>query len=284
MNVKKQTRIKFPLLKEVVEHIYIVAYKEDVTKLQNALSKEGFKSTVIRYTYTEEEKKYSPIIRGLLTHSIAWKCCAKNSGLTIVVEADFVPVKGFSCLPVPFDINRKDESWGWLYTCGPALYDLYRDGFARGHSAAPVATLLGPTIAKVLLDFASEYLKKKNPYQYSPWDTQVRIYAQKRGIMSFLPFRNYGEHGGIPDPDHKLAGLTATHRADVLYGKLHFLPPYAKGSKIKFLKTRMWAKSRGFGRLVLGRYIERPTLIRTKGFHNKYRLLLYSLNRLLSFY
>ncbi len=274
-----------PLLKEVVEHVYIVAYKEETKELEKSFLKEGFEYTVIRPKYTKEEKKYSPIIRCLLNHTNAWKRCTEHKGLVIVTEADFVPVVGFADLPIPFDIRYKDTTWGWLYACGPVLYELRKKVFARGHSAAPVATLLGSNVARILLDFATIELENHDPHEYSLWDTYIRMYAQKkRGVISYIPFRHYGEHGGMPNPEHKKAGLTSTHRADVLYGRLHFLPDYAQGSKKRFLVIRAYAKLRGIGRVLLGRYLEKPTLRKTKGIKHKLYLCKYGISRLLSIY
>ena len=108
------------------------------------------------------------------------------------------------------------------------------------------------------------------------------MFLQRRGINSYIAFRNYGEHGGYANPEHAHAGLAAiTHRADVLMSKLHFLPDYAGSKKSIFLKTRLYAKIRGWGRLLLLRVLEKPTLIHSR---QRWRLINYAVSRLLSIY
>lgn len=267
---------------DVVEDVYIVAYKEDVGALERALSQEGLRSTVLRAVYSDEESKYANIVRCLLNHRNAWRRCAECHTLSMVVEADFVPVKGLANLPVPFDLRKEGSALGWLYAGGPTLYDLDSDGFARGHAAAPVAIVLGPRTARVLLEFADEELRTHDPLQYFPFDTHIRVYLQKRGINSYLPYRNYGEHGGVPNPEHRAAGLASTHRADVLYGPLQFLPAYARGRRLAYLWTRYLAKARGVGRLLCGRYLHGHDLMRHRGIMPKLKVIGYSVGRLLS--
>ncbi|HEY9836036.1 MAG TPA: hypothetical protein V6D27_04010, partial [Vampirovibrionales bacterium] len=74
---------------------------------------------------------------------------------------------------------------------------------------------------------------------------------------------NYGEHGGRPNPEHRQNQLSSSHRADVLYGKLAFLPMYAGEAQegtLKCLGVRLQARLKGIGRLVTGRYIRLPVL------------------------
>lgn len=268
-------------LVDVVEHVYVVAYTEDTRPLEAALQSEGFESTVIRPEYTEAEKTYSQTVRVLLSHTNAWRRCAEHRGLTMVVEADFVPVQGLASLPLPFEAALSATAWGWLYTQGPVLYEMVAERYGRGHSASPVATLFGPETAQILLEFAAEEFEANDPHEYSLWDTRIGAYAKRRGARSYLGYRNYGEHGGLANPEHRRAGLTPTHRADVLWGKLLFLPPYARGSRATFARTRLWGKAWGIGRLVLGRYLQMATIRREQGWHHKWNLLRFSLFRLL---
>lgn len=267
-------------LRDVTACVYIVAYREDVGELQRALSGEGLRSVVIRPHYSEEERGYSAIVRCLLNHRNAWRECAASQALNMIVEADFVPVRGFARLPVPFDLNRQDRALGWLYACGPVLYDLDDQGYARGHAAAPVATLLGARTAGVLLEFAEAELSSHDPRDYIPFDTHIRVYLQQRGINSYLPWRHYGEHGGIPNPEHRTAGVAATHRADRLYGRLHFLPAYARGSRMRYRGVRLQAWLRGLGRLVLARYVHPRDILRHQGWRRRLGVVWYSVTRL----
>ena len=60
-------RAKEMVMNKIVEHVYIVAHKEDVSNLQQALVDEGLASTVVRGPYTEEQKGYSLAIRCLVS-------------------------------------------------------------------------------------------------------------------------------------------------------------------------------------------------------------------------
>ncbi|SDX70571.1 hypothetical protein SAMN05421783_1642 [Thiocapsa roseopersicina] len=216
----------------------------------------------------------------------AWRVCQTRK-LTLVVEADFVPCQGFADFPLPFSETMSTCAWGWLYSCGPTIYEMIemdRCIYARGHSAAPVATLVCAEAARLLIEFAEKELTERNPNNYSYWDTYARMYLQRRGVNSYIAFRNYGEHGGIPNPEHKHAGLTAnTHRADVLMSPLHFLPDYAKGSKFAFIKTRCYAKARGWGRLFFMRILEKNTLM-TVSLRQRYEFVKFAVSRLISLY
>jgi hypothetical protein len=84
-----------------------------------------------------------------------------------------------------------------------------------------------------------------------------------------MPFHCYGEHGGLPNREHRAAGvgmssrwdlarrlgLGRNHHADVLDAPLLFLPPYAQGSRFRYLRVRLEAKAAGLLRLVAGRTI-----------------------------
>ena len=74
-----------------------------------------------------------------------------------------------------------------------------------------------------------------------------------------MPFRNYGEHGGLPNLEHQQNRLSKAHRADVLYGKLAFAPMYAKVNgqvnRWQWLKGRAYGRIKGFGRLLLLKYL-----------------------------
>ncbi len=271
---------------DCIKKVFIVAYKEDTSSLETALKKEGFRSIfVIRPSYTQTELEYSRTSRCLLNHKNAWTKFCKNDGLFMVLEADFVPVIGMGQLPLVFDINQKEIACGWLYSGGPRLYELYPNNYGRGHSAGTVAMIMGAKTARVLINFADEEFIKHDPRKHTLWDTYIRMYAQKYGIMSFMPYRSYGEHGGTPNPEHAAAGINPIHRADVLWGPLHFLPLYAKGSSIKFSYHRVVAKMRGVARLLVGRYIELALLKNSNiSIRKKINMIVYSVKRLISIY
>lgn len=46
------------------------------------------------------------------------------------------------------------------------------------------------------------------------------------------------------------------HHAECLLGPLAFLPPYARGSRMRYLRTRLVAKFVGFARVLIGRVVE----------------------------
>ncbi len=91
------------------------------------------------------------------------------------------------------------------------------------------------------------------------------------GAKCFMPYRQYGEHGGVSNPEHAKSligfakritilgrlGLGKNHHAETLYGPLQFLPLYAGGSRIRFLVIRLEAKVIGLLRLLGGRVVSK---------------------------
>lgn len=270
-------------IKQHVEQVYVVAYREDTRLLEAALRQEGLPYTVLRATYSGEQLEYSRTVRCLLNHKEAWTRCLQHKGLCMVVEADFVPVVGLAKLPLPFDIDKKERAWGWCYAGGPRLYEFDEKGFARGHAACPVATILGAETAKVLIEFAEHELETHDPREWSGWDCAIQHYALSRGIQSFIPYRNYGEHGGLPNPEHTAHGISPGHQAEALWGRLYFLPMYAKGSKTRYLYFRAHAKMKGFARILAGRFVE-PGLLKALPLRLRVRYLAFGVARLLSVY
>jgi hypothetical protein len=271
-------------LKDVVEKVYIVAYRENTEKLEFALRKEGFSVAVVRPNYTMKELTYSQSTRVLINHLNAWRCCANHQGLTIIVEADFVPCKRMGESPLPFDITMMHHAWGWLYAVGPTIYELIKYQkkiYARGHAAGAVAIILGPEAAKIFVEFGERELFEKDPFSYSVWDTYIRMYAQQRGIYGFIAYRNYGEHGGVPNPEHKKAGLPSTNRSEVMMSALCFMPEYANNNILKYMMIRIYAKLRGVGRLLFFRFLEISTL-RKATYSERYQLIKYAVVRLIT--
>jgi hypothetical protein len=198
---------------------------------------------------------YSRVMQALVNHANAWRIAASRSLPTIVMEPDFVPVRGFGDLPVPVPPEKFDDSIAYLYSVGPEVWDLAGAGVARGHGGGVVALLIPPRVASALLEFFEEEVKANTVGKYRPWDSGLGYWLLKRGVESYIPYRHYGEHGGIGNPEHAQFGLGRSHRADALQGTLSFIPPYAKGSALRFWRTRIGARLWGALRLVCGRFL-----------------------------
>lgn len=259
------------VLREGVRQALILAYKEDTQLLESALKEEGFSVTVLRAVYSEDEMKYSRTIRCLLNHCNGWQRASKEEGYSLIVEADFVPCRHFGELPVPFDpMLHGPDAWAFLYAGGPRVFKRHPDGALQGHASCPVAYLISPAVAQKLCQYADDELKRQGDLTtYSLWDTQFQWHLMGMGAVCFMPYRQYGEHGGISNPEHaksnvgfakRLAllgklGLGNNHRAETLYGPLRFLPTYAKGSRLLFWTIRLEAKITGLFRLISGRVV-----------------------------
>jgi hypothetical protein len=233
----------------------IVAYKEDTASLRKALLAEGFCVDEVRGPYTSEQLKFCGIMRCLVNHANAWRIAAERGRPTIIVEADFVPVKSFGDLPAPVPAGKLDNSLAYLYSVGPQIWDLAGINVARGHGGGTVALLIPPRVALMLLQFFDEELKANPLGKYSPFDTKIGYWLMNKGVESYIPYRHYGEHGGIGNPEHAAAGLGRPHQADALQGRLAFLPMYAKGSALRFWKSRIRARLWGVLRLLCGRFL-----------------------------
>jgi hypothetical protein len=197
--------------------------------------------------------------------------------MSLIVEADFVPVKGFGCLPLPFNPENSDAGIAWLYTCAPQIYSISNDGFAEGYSTSMVAYIATPQAAAALIDLADQVSQDPGPYNYSPWDSSIDSFLRAKGLRNYVPFRNYGEHGGLPNLEHQRFGLSKVHRADILFADLALLPAYAaQGSRLSFRKERLLARLKGIGRLVLGKYL-RPAIFLESSY--SWRLLRWALVR-----
>jgi len=242
-------------LREVASGVVIVAHNEDTIQLRNALHADGFSVEEVRGPYPQEQLSYSGAMRCLVNHANAWRIAASRRQPTIVVEADFVPVRGFGSLPAPVPSTRWDTSLAYLYSVGPQVWDLASTGVARGHGGGAVALLIPPKVAELLLVFFQEELRSNPLGQYSPWDTKTGYWLKDRGVESYIPYRHYGEHGGIGNHEHAGSGLGRPHHADAIQGRLAFLPAYANGSVLRFWKTRVRARSWGFLRLLIGRFL-----------------------------
>jgi hypothetical protein len=185
---------------------------------------------------------------------------------TLIVEADFVPVLGFGKLPLPFNLNQSNVGVCWLYTCAPQVYSVSAEGYAEGFSVSTVAYIVTSQSAQYLLELAEEIREKVGATAYSSWDSTIDGFLRAKSLKNYIPLRNYGEHGGIPNPEHHKNGLSATHQADVLYGKLAFVPLYAAGEnsrQLKFLSVRLQARLKGIARLASGKFLRVPVVQRS---------------------
>jgi hypothetical protein len=256
-------------LRELVARTVILAYCEDTAALEAALQAEGFSPEVQRPSYTATELTYSRTIRCLLNHAQAWKRAATTQGYTLIVEADFVPCRGIGARPPPFDPATSGEAaWAFLYGGGPRIFRVLPQGSLPGHAACPVAYIVSPAVGAMLAAYAKDELVRQGDLtRYSLWDTQFQWHLMGKGATCFVPFRHYGEHGGLPNPEHhgagtgalgrfawsKKLGIGGNHHAECLVGPLAFLPWYARGSRGRFHWTRFVARVTGFVRVLTGR-------------------------------
>lgn len=271
-------------LVDQVSKVLIIAYRESTQVLEAAIAQEGFECEVVRQVDREELRGSSPSYLCMLNHQRAWRQAAEAEQPTLIIEADFVPVEGMGKLPVPYEPDDQNMGITWLYTCAPQIYSVSERGYARGFSTAMVAYILTPRSAAALVEMVEEIRATSGADAYTTWDSQVEGFLRSRQFRNYIPFRNYGEHGGRPNPEHRQNGLSAVHRADVLYGKLAFLPPYAvqedgRGSQLQLLSARLQARLKGIARLARGRFL-RFKIVRTSSVPG--RLIGFALRRQLS--
>lgn len=235
--------------------VLIVAHKDDTAPLRMALLAEGFSVDEVRGPYTTEQMTYSAVMQALVNHANAWRIAAGRDRPTIIVEPDFVPVIGFGDLPVPVPSGKFGDSLAYLYSVGPEVWDLAGADLARAHCGGVVALLIPPKVASLLLQFFDQELELNAVGKYRPWDSGMGYWLLERGIESYIPYRHYGEHGGIGNPEHARFGMGRVHRADALLGRLAFLPTYAKGSAVRLWRIRIGARLWGGLRLLCGRLL-----------------------------
>jgi hypothetical protein len=254
-------------LSECIGKVLIIAYKENTEKNENYLTEQGFDYAVVRQVHLPEYKNFSPSYLCLMNHCSAWKIAEKEPKPTLIIEADFLPVKGFGSLPIPFDCKRTNTGVVWLYTCAPQIYSVSKEGYAVGYSTSMVAYIVTPIAAEYLLEFAQKIALDPGSFQYSSWDSSLEGYLRQKQLACYVPWRNYGEHGGKPNYEHKKAGLSAVHRADVLHGQLAFNPMYIESQshpRVVVLSSRLIARSKGISRLVLGKYLRWKVMLSSK--------------------
>jgi len=249
-------------LVDCIDQTFIIAYKEPTEQLTRSLTDAGCRCTVLRQVHQPGYETYSPSFLCLLNHRSAWELALRAEKPTLIVEADFVPVESFAKLPPPFDPTDKNVGIAWLYTCAAQAYSVIEKdngSFAQGYSTSMVAYVVTAKSARLLIELAAQVEKEPGPRAYSPWDSGIEYYLRDRGFYNYVPFRNYGEHGGLPNPEHGRNQLSKAHRADVLYGKLAFAPMYAcKNGAVNrwdWLKGRAYGRVKGIGRVLLLKYL-----------------------------
>lgn len=245
-----------------LDKVIIVAYRETVEQLEAAIANEGLMCEVQRQEDKPEYKGCAAAYRCMLNHHQAWEKAARSAKPTLIIEADYVPVVGLGQLPFPFNDQHGKVGVGWLYTCAPQMYSVTAEGFIQGYSTGLVAYIVTPEGAATLLGLVDEVIQKYGR-GYNVFDSYVDSYLRKYGFENYIPFRNYGEHGGIANPEHRKHGLSGVHRADVLYNKLAFTPAYAKHESL--LLARLKGRYKGIARLASGLFL-RPKIVRTSSY------------------
>ena len=102
-------------LSEVIDKVFIISNKLVTDKLISYLTEQGLSCQELRQQFIPEYKDYSSNYLALLNHENAWKEAIKYR-CTLIVEEDFVPVKRFGALPVPFDLGDRNFGICWVYT------------------------------------------------------------------------------------------------------------------------------------------------------------------------
>ena len=246
-------------LGQAIDRTFVIAYQEDTTCLESIFNREQLPYEVLRQVEGEMPSDFSRSYACLMNHAKAWRKIIETGKAALIIEADFVPVKGFAKLPMPCDVTDDRTGVAWLYTCASQLYSVTAAGFAEGFSVSTVAYVVTPNGAVGLLELAEKIRLKYGECRYSSWDSQIESFLRSRSLCCYIPFRNHGEHGGIPNPEHarnryRWWRFTNAHRADRLYGELAFLPAYALNHR-ELRQVRFYARVKGLGRLLLGKFL-----------------------------
>jgi hypothetical protein len=245
-------------LGQIVSRSLILCYRERIDELEGSLSAWGLKPEVLRGSYSPAELEYPAATRTLLNHRRAWEIAAAAPGYTLICEADFVPCRDLGRLPV-FWPTENPMAWAYLYTGSPRLLALIGpQRYLRGHCAPLVAYIINRHVAECMLRFSDQAIERNGTKAYFPWDAHFQWWVMGRGAQAYMPTLHYGEHGGLPNPEHRKSGVVkraGRHRADNLIGALAFLPQYAAGSWLRYRKERAVARALGWARLLSGRWI-----------------------------
>jgi hypothetical protein len=268
----------------VISKAIIIAYREDVTDLVSSLTAEGFTVELLRAEYTSEEMNYSKNSKTFLSHRKAWKKAAETLDYTLICEADFVPCRGIGDFEVFWPLENR-YAWGYLYQGSPRLFALVGPKqYLRGHAAPLVSYAINASVASLMLKYFEVEKATYDLRTYFTFDSHLQWHVMSLGGEAFMPRYHYGEHGGRPNPEHATMGRLGRdgfHRADNLMSTLHFLPPYAEGSYVSFLRTRLEAHLLGLARLATGRWISRTNVYRLRPL-DVVKMYLIGLRRLIS--
>jgi hypothetical protein len=245
-------------LRQAISRSLIVCFREDVGPLEKSLVSADLKPRVLRASYTVSELRYPAATRTFLSHRRAWQIAAQEPGYTLVCEADFVPCRGLGDLPV-FWPTANRMAWGYLYQGSPRLLAIVGpQEYLRGHCAPLVAYVVNSCVAEYMLRFFDREIEEYGMETYFTWDAHLQWWVMGQGAEAYIPLKHYGEHGGVPNPEHqqsKVVTRAGRHRADNLAASLAFLPQYASGSWLSYCRERAVARALGWGRLLTGRWI-----------------------------
>lgn len=244
-------------LNELVRRSYILAYTEDVAPLFNALVEEKLNPETLRASYSEMELTFPRQIRTFMNHRSAWQRAAEQDGYTLICESDYVPCRGVGSFPSFWPLSDP-LGWGYLYAGSPRLLALVgKSGYLRAHCSPLVGYVVNAAIARILLDFFRTEIDQYGTKAYFPFDSHLQWFVMGDGGHAFIPMKNYGEHGGFPNPEHAVFGASRAgeHRADNLAARLHFLPQYSRGSIFRYLAVRAHARLLGIGRLLANKWV-----------------------------
>src|SRR6202040_1429474 len=95
------------------------------------------------------------------------------------------------------------------------------------------------------------------------FDSHLQWFAMGQGAEAYIPLRHYGEHGGMPNPEHAQLGRlprAGVHRADNLEKRLRFLPDYARGSRVRYFVERCKGRLFGWARLLSGAWVSKTNV------------------------
>lgn len=258
-----------PSLASAIARVFIVAHREDTSRLERVLREQGMEVRVLRQEHDAITRTFSPNLRCLLNHAAGWEIAATTEGLSLFVEADFAPCRDFGRLPLPFDPEQHgDHSWAYIYAGGPRIYSRLPTGHLLGHACSTVAYVMPPRVAGLALRYVEKLRERHADWRiYHPFDTELQWHLMGMGARAFVPWRQLGEHGGRPNPEHFRTGMGASrarrllarlgiglnHYADTLLAPLAFPPDYAEGSAWRLKRTRLEGWATGVLRLFAGK-------------------------------
>ena len=271
-------------LRDWADTVFIIRYREDIGILRDSLEANDFKVVVQEGPYTLEQLSFSPSIQCLVNHASAWAAVVESGKASIIVEPDFVPVRGFrdAQCPMPFALDDPGVGFAWLYACGPILYGFDRHGYPHGHAASVAAYILTPRVATLLIGFFEREMSLESAGAYRPWDSYLGVFLRREhGVLNYIPKLQLGEHGSDSRVEHKQYGARKNwHQADVLAGSLAFLPIYAHGSAFRLWRYRIRAYTWGWLRLVSGRFYD-PRYINSDTARGRSSMAAFAVMRLL---